>query len=40
MDIDAAIGKYASLSINEANSGIGGNNSFKTLSSDSSGHNL
>ena len=40
VDVDAAVGQYARFSINEANSGIGGNNSFKTLTSDSSGHSL
>ena len=40
VDVDAAIGEHARFSVNPADSGVGGNNSFKTLTSDSSGHSL
>ena len=38
VDIDAPIGQHARLSIDPANSGVRRNNSFQTLTSDSSGH--
>ena len=40
VNVDAAIGEHARISIDPADAGVGGNNSFQTLSSDSSRHGL
>jgi len=40
VDVDSAIGQHASFAVDPADAGICCNNSFETLSSDSSGHSL
>jgi hypothetical protein len=40
VDIDAPIGQDARFSVDPADAGVRGNNSFQSLSSDSSGHSL
>jgi hypothetical protein len=38
MDVDAAVGKDAGVAIDPADAGVGGDNSFETLSCDGGWH--
>jgi hypothetical protein len=40
MNVDAAISEHARLSVDPADAGVGGDNSFQTLSRDSGRHGL
>jgi len=40
MNVDAAIGQHTRVPVNPADSGVGRNNSFQTLPSDSSRHSF
>jgi hypothetical protein len=40
VDIDSTVGQHSGIPIDPADSGVGGNNAFKTLSSDSGRHSL